>query len=129
MSKAGSIITDEINQKGGHPAPARVKMFSLLTRKPGNEVATFQTYWRTHHGRWPRKSRKCRRYVQCTCGHPHMMTVTRRAYDGVAELWFDNFRPRYGILATPISYRAVKIDEPKFPRAAFPFTSHPNTES
>jgi len=37
MSKAGSIITDEINQKEGTPGTGAVKMFSLLTRKPGNE--------------------------------------------------------------------------------------------
>src|SRR5258707_14527267 len=42
MSKAGSIITDEINQKEGTPGTGAVKMFSLLPPQPGNEVAPFQ---------------------------------------------------------------------------------------
>src|SRR5580692_11475701 len=49
ISKAGSIIVDEVLQKEGTPGEGSVKMFSLLTRKPGTDVATFQAYWRTHH--------------------------------------------------------------------------------
>src|SRR5579863_86809 len=49
-STTGSIIVDEVIQKEGRIGTDAVKMFSLLTRKPGSDVATFQTYWRTHHG-------------------------------------------------------------------------------
>src|ERR1700731_3157490 len=45
MSKAGSIIVDEIIQKEGRPGDGAVKMFSMLTRKSGTEVAAFQAYW------------------------------------------------------------------------------------
>src|SRR3984957_9273668 len=41
MSKAGSIIVHEIAQKEGTPGEGAVKMFSMLTRKPATDVATF----------------------------------------------------------------------------------------
>jgi uncharacterized protein (TIGR02118 family) len=91
MSKAGSIIVDEIVQKEGTPADGAVKMFSLLTRKPGTDVAAFQAYWRTHHGPLAAKMPQVRRYIQCHV-RPSSYDEGRTArYDGVAELWFDNF--------------------------------------
>src|SRR5271154_5594684 len=48
MSTTGSIIVDEITQKEGALADGAVKVFSMLTRKPGTDVASFQSYWRTH---------------------------------------------------------------------------------
>ena len=64
--QAGSIIVDEIVQKEGkRRRRTRSRCLSLLTRKPGTDVASFQTYWRTHHGPLAAKIPQVRRYVQC----------------------------------------------------------------
>jgi uncharacterized protein (TIGR02118 family) len=118
MSKAGSISVDEIIQKEGTPAAGAVKMFSLLTRKPGTDVAAFQTYWRTIHGPLAAKIPHARRYVQCHVRPSSYDDGQTPRYDGVAELWFDNFDTVRDSGNTE-EYRAVKIDEPKF--LALPF--------
>lgn len=120
MSKAGSIVVDEIVQKEGTPRDGAVKMFSLLTRKPGTGVAEFQAYWRTHHGPLAAKIPQVRRYVQCHV-RPSAYTDGRvPLYDGVAELWFDSFQAVRDS-AEADEYRAVRIDEPKFLATPFPF--------
>jgi uncharacterized protein (TIGR02118 family) len=120
MSKAGSIITDEIVQKEETVGDSAVKMFSLLTRKPGTDVAAFQGYWRTHHGPLAAKIPQARRYVQCHVRPSGYARGASPRYDGVAELWFDNFQAVRDSGNTD-EYRAVKIDEPKFLALPFPF--------
>lgn len=120
MSKAGSIITDEIVQKEETVGDSAVKMFSLLTRKPGTDVATFQAYWRTHHGPLAAKIPQARRYVQCHVRPSGYAGGASPRYDGVAELWFDNFQAVRDSGNTD-EYRAVKLDEPKFLALPFPF--------
>ena len=90
MSKAASILTDEVVQKEGTPGGGAVKMFSLLTRKPGTDVAAFQAYWRTHHGPLAAKIPQVRRYVQCHVRPSAYADGRIPRYDGVAELWFDS---------------------------------------
>ena len=120
MSKAGSIITDEIVQKEGTVGAGAVKMFSLLMRKPGTDVAAFQAYWRTHHGPLAAKIPQARRYVQCHVRPSAYAGGGTPRYDGVAELWFDNFDAVRESGNTD-EHRAVKIDEPKFLALPFPF--------
>jgi uncharacterized protein (TIGR02118 family) len=120
MSTTGSIITDEVIQKDRKPIDASVKMFSLLTRKPGTDVANFQAYWRMNHGPLAAKIPQVRRYIQCHV-RPSSYTDGRTPrYDGVAELWFDSFDAVRDSGNTD-EYRAVKIDEPKFLALPFPF--------
>jgi uncharacterized protein (TIGR02118 family) len=121
MSKAGSIIVDEIIQKDGTPADSSVKMFSLLTRKPGADAATFQAYWRTHHGPLAAKIPQVRRYIQCHVRPSGYAGGASPRYDGVAELWFDNFDAVRDSGNTD-EYGAVHLDEPKFLALPFPFT-------
>ncbi|HEY6300306.1 MAG TPA: EthD family reductase [Candidatus Binatus sp.] len=120
MSTTGSIIVDEIVQKDGRPADDAVKMFSLLTRKPGTDVAAFQSYWRTHHGPLAAKIPQARRYIQCHVRPSSYADGRAPRYDGVAELWFDSFDAVRDSGKTD-EYRAVKIDEPKFLALPFPF--------
>ena len=119
MSTTGSIIVDEVLQKDGKVAQGAVKVFSLLTRKPGTEVNAFQTYWRTLHGPLAAQIPQARRYIQC---HVHSSAYNARTprYDGVAEMWFDNFESVRDSGATE-EYRAVRADEPKFLALPFPF--------
>lgn len=120
MSTTGSIIVDEIVQKDGRPGDDAVKMFSLLTRKPGTDVAAFQSYWRTHHGPLAAKIPQARRYIQCHVRPSSYADGRAPRYDGVAELWFDSFDAVRDSGKTD-EYRAVKIDEPKFLALPFPF--------
>jgi len=120
MTTTGSIITDEIIQKDGKPVERAVKMFSLLTRKPGTDVAAFQSYWRTHHGPLTAKIPQARHYIQCHVRPSSYDDGRTPRYDGVAELWFDTFDAVRASGNTD-EYRAVRLDEPKFLALPFPF--------
>ena len=120
MSKAGSIIVDEVIQKEGSPGDGAVKMFSLLTRKPGSDVPAFQAYWRTRHGPLAAKIPQVRRYVQCHVRRSSYAGGRTPRYDGVAELWFDDFQAVRDS-GDCDEYRAVRLDEPKFLSLPFPF--------
>jgi uncharacterized protein (TIGR02118 family) len=120
MSTTGSIIVDEITQKEGALADGAVKTFSMLTRKPGTDVAAFQAYWRTHHGPLAAKIPQARRYIQCHVRPPAYAAGASPRYDGVAEMWFDNFDAVRDSGNTD-EYRAVRLDEPKFLSLPFPF--------
>jgi uncharacterized protein (TIGR02118 family) len=120
MTTTGSIITDEIIQKDGKPVERAVKMFSLLTRKPGTDVAAFQSYWRTHHGPLAAKIPQARHYIQCHVRPSSYDDGRTPRYDGVAELWFDTFDAVRASCNTD-EYRAVRLDEPKFLALPFPF--------
>lgn len=118
-SKAGSIITAEIVQKEGAPPIDAVKVLSLLSRKRGMDVASFQSYWRTNHGPLAAKIPQARRYVQCHVRPSGYADGSTPRYDGVAEVWIDDFDAVRASGATD-EYRAVKIDEPKFLTVPFP---------
>jgi uncharacterized protein (TIGR02118 family) len=118
-SKAGSIITDEIVQKEGAPPKNAVKVLSLLTRKPGMDVASFQSYWRTNHGPLAAKLPHARRYVQCHVRPSGYVDGRTPRYDGVAEVWFDDFDAVRASGNADV-YRDVRADEPKFLTVPFP---------
>ena len=120
MSKAGSIVVDEIVQKEGTPGAGAVKMFSMLTRKPGAEVASFQAYWRTHHGPLAAKVPQVRRYLQCHVRPSAYADGRRRATTESRNYGSTTFRP-CGIPATPTSIAQVRLDEPNFLSVPFPF--------
>jgi uncharacterized protein (TIGR02118 family) len=120
MSTTGSIIVDEVIQKECRVGTGAVKMFSMLTRKPGTDVAAFQSYWRSHHGPLAAKIPQARRYIQCHVRPSSYADGRTPRYDGVAELWFDNFDAVRDSGNTD-EYRAVRLDEPKFLALPFPF--------
>jgi uncharacterized protein (TIGR02118 family) len=118
-SKAGSIITDEIVQKEGATPRDAVKVLSLLTRKHGTDVASFQSYWRTSHGPLAAKLPQTRRYVQCHVRPSAYADGRTPRYDGVAEVWFDDF-DAVRASANAEAYRDMRADEPKFLSVPFP---------
>jgi uncharacterized protein (TIGR02118 family) len=119
MSKAGSIITGEIVQKEGTPGNDAVKVLSLLTRKPGMEIAAFQSYWRTIHGPLAAKIPQACRYVQCHSRPSGYADGLAPRYDGIAEMWFDDFDAIRASGNTE-EYEAVRADEPNFLAVPFP---------
>jgi uncharacterized protein (TIGR02118 family) len=120
MSTTGSIVVEEIIQKEGTVGAEAVKVLSLLTRKPGTEVAAFQQYWREHHGPLAAKIPQARRYLQCHVRPFGYADGRAPRYDGVAEMWFENFEAVRDS-GTTEEYRAVRLDEPKFLAIPFPF--------
>ena len=84
-SKSGSLIADEVVIVDGEPAPDSVTMFAFLNRLPNTDRASFQRYWRDHHGPIAGRVPGLRRYVQ-----NHTAPDEDAPYDGVAQTWFDD---------------------------------------
>lgn len=113
MAVYDSLIVDEVVQKDGKLPAGAVKMFAFLTRKPGTEVAAYQSYWRKIHGPLAAKVPQSIRYIQC---HPRSIAYAdgkRPRYDGVAETWFASVDAMRESGLSP-EYAAVRADEPNF---------------
>jgi uncharacterized protein (TIGR02118 family) len=89
-----------------------VKAVSFFKRKPGMAVDAFQTYWRSRHPEVVVKLPGIRRYVQS-----HTLASgydkAEPAYDGIAEIWFDDSEAMRALAGTPV-YAAVQADEGQF---------------
>jgi uncharacterized protein (TIGR02118 family) len=89
-----------------------VKMVVFFKRKQGMSVEAFQSYWRTTHAGIVIRMPGIRQYVQS-----HTLLSGYRkgepAYDGVAEVWFDDTRVLRDLAKTTES-AAVRADEPNF---------------
>ena len=90
-----------------------VKLIYGINRKPGMSVEEFQHYWRETHGPIAARLPGVRRYVQCHT-LPELYTGENTpAYDGVAELWFDDMAALQQAMASP-ELKAAREDERNF---------------
>ena len=89
-----------------------IKLVSVLKRRPGSEVATFQDYWRGTHAQVVARLPGLRRYIQ---SHtlPSGYGKHEPAADGIAELWFDDTNALRALENGP-ELAAVKDDEANF---------------
>lgn len=90
-----------------------VKIIYCITRKPGLSVDAFQRYWRETHGPIAARIPGLRRYVQC-----HVLSALYEggdapAYDGAAELWFDDLESLREAMRSPEA-QAAREDERNF---------------
>ena len=90
-----------------------VKLIYCITRKPGLSVEEFQRYWRETHGPIAARVPGLRRYAQC-----HTLPVlyggeNAPAYDGAAELWFDDLDALREAMRSP-QVQAAREDERNF---------------
>jgi uncharacterized protein (TIGR02118 family) len=89
-----------------------MKIVAIVKRKPGMAVEAFQEHWRTRHADVVRKLPGLRRYVQS-----HTLLAGYRkgepAWDGIAELWFDDTEALRALRGTP-AQAAVDADEEVF---------------
>ena len=89
-----------------------VKMVICFKRKPGMDVAAFQSHWRTVHAGIIARLPGIRRYVQS-----HVLLASYRKseppFDAVAESSFDDTQAMKSLAASP-EYAAVLADEPNF---------------
>ena len=90
-----------------------VKLIYCITRKQGMSVEEFQTYWRETHGPIAGRIPGLRRYVQCHTLPQLYAGENAPAYDGAAELWFDNMEAMQSAMSSPEVKAAVE-DERNF---------------
>ena len=90
-----------------------VKLIYCITRKPDMSVEEFQRYWRDTHGPIAGRIPGLRRYVQCHTVPESYAGERAPAYDGAAELWFDDREALQRAMASP-EVEAAREDERNF---------------
>ena len=90
-----------------------VKLIYCITRKPELSVEEFQRYWRETHGPIAARIPGLRRYVQCHTLRETYAGDRAPAYDGAAELWFDDMESMQAAFASP-EVRTAMEDERHF---------------
>jgi uncharacterized protein (TIGR02118 family) len=95
-----------------------IKLIICCVRRADLTHEAFTRYWREQHGPLvlsvPEFTRHVRRYVQC---HPREAGIplgAAAAYDGVAELWFDDAASLARAFAEPRYLEIIRPDERKF---------------
>jgi uncharacterized protein (TIGR02118 family) len=90
-----------------------VKLIYCISKKPELSVEEFQRYWRDTHGPIAGRIPGLRRYVQCHVVSALYEQGRAPAYDGAAELWFDDMDALRAAMASP-EVRAAMEDEKNF---------------
>lgn len=92
---------------------AWTKAVFLLKRRPDLSVAEFQDYWLNGHAPQIPRDAGVLRYVQC---HqlPETYATGTPAYDGVAELWFENLGAFMSYWTSPRIQKIFGDDAPRF---------------
>ena len=90
-----------------------VKLIYCITRKPELSVEEFQRYWRETHGPIAARIPGLRRYVQCHVLPELYDRENAPAYDGAAELWFDDLESMRQAMRSP-EVAAAQADERNF---------------
>jgi uncharacterized protein (TIGR02118 family) len=78
-----------------------VKLIYCITKKPDMTVEAFQAYWRDVHAPIAGAIPGLRRYVQCHVVPETYGAQNKPAYDGAAELWFDDLDAMRTAMRTP----------------------------
>jgi len=90
-----------------------IKLIYCITRKPGLSIAEFQCYWRETHAPIAARIPGVRRYVQCHVLPQLYNGDNAPAYDGAAELWFDDLESMRQGMRSP-EVQAAREDERNF---------------
>ena len=104
-----------------------VKLIICATRRSDVTREEFDSYWRDKHGPLVKSvaefARHVRRYVQCHLVEGAPPFGVAGAYDGVAELWFDNVEEAARAFSEPKYLEIIRPDELKFvdPRKCISF--------
>jgi uncharacterized protein (TIGR02118 family) len=89
-----------------------IKVVTCIKRRPGMSVEDFQAYWRERHPEVVVRLPGIRRYVQSHTRPAGYRTGTP-AWDGIAEVWFDDGRAMHALRGSP-EMAAVEADESRF---------------
>ncbi len=120
VNRVRHILTREIIMKEGEIHEGMVKLIELVTRKPGMPLTEFHRYWEEIHGPIGAKIKMSKKYVQ---SHTLMSEYEKKeppAYDGIAEVWFEDTKAMRLAPATP-EYVATIADEKNFVPDNTPF--------
>ena len=90
-----------------------IKLIYSFKRKEGLSVEEFQRYWRETHGPIAARIPGVRRYVQNHTLPELYDTEHPPAYDGAAELWFDDLDSLRAGIGSPEN-QAAREDEKNF---------------
>jgi uncharacterized protein (TIGR02118 family) len=90
-----------------------IKLIYCITRKQGLSVDEFQRYWRENHAPIAARIPGVRRYVQCHALPETYGSSNAPAYDGAAELWWDDLGSMRAAMASP-EVAAAREDERNF---------------
>jgi uncharacterized protein (TIGR02118 family) len=90
-----------------------VKLIYCISKKPDMTVEQFQAYWRDVHAPIAGAIPGLRRYVQCHVVPETYGASNAPAYDGAAELWFDDLEAMRKAMRTP-EVAAAFEDEKNF---------------
>lgn len=90
-----------------------VKLIYCISKKPDMTVEAFQAYWRNVHAPIAGAIPGLRRYVQCHVVPDTYGGERQPAYDGAAELWFDDLDAMRIAMRTPEVQAAIE-DEKNF---------------
>ena len=90
-----------------------IKLIYCITRKEGMSVEEFQRYWRETHGPIAARIPGLRRYVQCHTLPELYGGDSPPAYDGAAELWFDDMASLRQAMRSP-EVQTAREDERNF---------------
>ena len=90
-----------------------VKLIYCISKKPDMSVEEFQAYWRDVHAPIAGAIPGLRRYVQCHVVPETYGAQSKPAYDGAAELWFDDLDAMRTAMRTPEVAAALE-DEKNF---------------
>lgn len=89
-----------------------MKLIYCISKRPELSVEEFQRYWRETHGPIAGRIPGLRRYVQCHVV-PELYGRQAPAYDGAAELWFDDLDALRAAMQSP-EVKAALEDEQHF---------------
>ncbi|HLB23377.1 MAG TPA: EthD family reductase [Dehalococcoidia bacterium] len=90
-----------------------VKLIYCISKKAELSVEEFQRYWRETHGPIAGRIPGLRRYVQCHVVPELYGRGQQPAYDGAAELWFDDLEAMRAAMQSP-EVKAALEDEKNF---------------
>jgi uncharacterized protein (TIGR02118 family) len=90
-----------------------VKLIYCISRKPELSVEEFQRYWRDTHGPIAGRIPGLRRYVQSHVVPELYDRQTQPAFDGAAELWFEDLDAMRAAMQSP-EVAAAMEDEKNF---------------
>ena len=83
------------------PAPQTVKLIAFFRRREDLGWQAFQRYWAERHAPLVRKTPLLRSYVQSHFVAAHYLDGRAPAFDGTAELWWDNLEAYRESWASP----------------------------
>jgi len=94
------------------------KLNIFMRRKPDLGFEEFSKHWRTVHASvvtsQSASKKYIRRYIQCHRSTPTLSGRIPSAFDGIAELWFDDQASAEAFFATDDYKKNIVADEHKF---------------